>query len=101
MPASDAASVVIACPHCGTRYQVPYQAIGPKGRNVGCAHCGQSWEAHAERPKAPPRAEPPPPPPPPPPIKAFGEIAEEVLDEQFVIEEKRHKAKREASARAE
>ena len=106
MPALEPAPVVIACPNCGMRYQVSYATIGPKGRSVQCAHCGKSWHA---------RAEPPPPPPPPeppqvvePPVRAleladkdFGALAEEMLDEKFVIEEQRHRARREAAAKAE
>jgi len=103
MPAPEPALVVIACPHCGTRYQVPYGAIGPKGRTVQCAHCGQSWEAHAERP--PVAAMPAAPPPAPKRTvvedKDFGALAEEMLDEKFVIEEQRQKARREASLKAE
>ena len=74
MPAPEASQVVIACPHCGTRYHVPYAAIGAKGRTVACAHCGQSWEAHAAK---PPRQ------------KDFDELAEEALDEKMVAEERR------------
>jgi len=103
MSQSAPAPVVIACPHCGTRYQIPYGAIGAKGRNVLCAQCGQSWQAHAEPPEV---AAPPPPPPPPAPARAdadedFGALAEAMLDEKFVIEEQRQKARREASLRAQ
>jgi len=38
-------SIIIACPHCGTRYQVPPETLGDAGRKVACAHCGQSWMA--------------------------------------------------------
>ena len=31
MANADQALVVIECPHCGTRYQLPYEAIGTKG----------------------------------------------------------------------
>jgi predicted Zn finger-like uncharacterized protein len=86
MAAPEASQVVIACPHCGTRYHVPYAAIGAKGRTVACAHCGQSWEARAAR---PPRQ------------KGFDELAEEALDEKMVAEERRQLARREASLRAE
>ena len=86
MPAPEASQVVIACPHCGTRYHVPYAAIGAKGRTVACAHCGQSWEAHAAK---PPRQ------------KDFDELAEEALDEKMVAEERRQLARREASLRAD
>jgi predicted Zn finger-like uncharacterized protein len=97
MPAPEAAPVVIACPHCGTRYQVPYGAIGPRGRNVACAHCGRSWQAHADPPSSqgtelPPQSRP---------ARNFSQIAEEVLDEQFEIEERRHQARRAAALRAE
>ena len=40
-------TVVIACPDCGTRYRLPPDAIGPKGRKVACAHCGGTWHAKA------------------------------------------------------
>ena len=40
-------TVVIECPKCGTRYQLPPDAIGPKGRKVACAHCGETWQAKA------------------------------------------------------
>ena len=37
------ASVVIECPHCRTRYQVPPDTLVPAGRKVQCAHCSKSW----------------------------------------------------------
>lgn len=40
-------TLVIACPDCGTRYRLPPDAIGPKGRKVACAHCGGTWHAKA------------------------------------------------------
>lgn len=40
-------TVVIACPHCGTRYQVPPETLGSTGRKVSCAHCGKAWLAEA------------------------------------------------------
>ena len=60
MSSADLLTVVIACPHCGTRYQVPPATIGADGRDVQCAHCGRNWHAKAEAP--------PPPPPPPKPV---------------------------------
>ena len=91
MPASEPLPVVIACPHCGTRYQIPYAAIGAKGRSVLCAQCGQSWEAHAP---APPK----------PALVAvdtpLDALAEEVLDQQFAAEARRQTAKREARRQA-
>ena len=77
MPASEPLPVVISCPHCGTRYQIPYTAIGAKGRSVLCAQCGRSWEARAP---APPK---------PAPVAAdtpLDALAEEVLDQQFTTE---------------
>ena len=35
--------MIITCPHCQTRYQVTYEAIGSTGRKVQCAHCQQAW----------------------------------------------------------
>ena len=52
MSSADLATVVIACPHCGTRYQVPFSTIGSDGREVQCAQCGKSWHAHADAPPA-------------------------------------------------
>ncbi len=90
MPNPEASLVVIACPNCGTRYQLAYEAIGAKGRSVACAHCGESWEAHADPPKlAPPPKDP-----------KLMELAEEALDEKFHAEERRHQEKRAARARA-
>jgi predicted Zn finger-like uncharacterized protein len=41
------ATVVIECPHCRTRYQVSADTIGPRGRQVQCAHCSRAWKADA------------------------------------------------------
>jgi predicted Zn finger-like uncharacterized protein len=35
--------MIISCPHCQTKYQVAYEAIGSAGRKVKCAHCSQAW----------------------------------------------------------
>lgn len=53
MSSADLATVVITCPHCGTRYQVPYATLGAAGREVQCAQCGQSWHAEANEPPPP------------------------------------------------
>ncbi|MCS6758140.1 MAG: zinc-ribbon domain-containing protein [Candidatus Devosia euplotis] len=34
--------MIISCPHCQTKYQVTYEAIGSAGRKVQCAHCQQA-----------------------------------------------------------
>lgn len=53
MSSADLATVVITCPHCGTRYQVPHSTLGSSGREVQCAQCGQSWHAEADAPPPP------------------------------------------------
>src|SRR3569623_538030 len=53
MSSAVLATVMIACPHCGTRYQVPFQTIGSDGREVQCAQCGKSWHATAQLAPAP------------------------------------------------
>jgi len=53
MSSADLATVVIACPHCGTRYQVPHATLGASGRDVQCAQCGKSWHAEANVPPPP------------------------------------------------
>lgn len=53
MSAADLLTVVIACPNCGTRYQVPYGTIGAAGREVQCAQCSKPWHAEAEPPALP------------------------------------------------
>ena len=79
MPQPDAQTVVIACPQCGTRYQLPYASIGRAGRTVQCAHCGQSWTAKA---KPPPRVAAAP-------AEAVTAQAEAGLDRRFEEEEQR------------
>lgn len=74
------AMTVIACPHCGTRYQVPMETLGARGREVSCAHCGKSWQAMPSRPASQPE-----------PIRdadqLFDEVAERDLDATFAAEE--------------
>jgi Protein of unknown function (DUF3426). len=36
--------MIITCPHCQTKYQVTYEAIGSAGRKVQCAHCHRDWD---------------------------------------------------------
>lgn len=70
--------VVIECPHCGTRYQLPPEAIGPKGRKVSCAHCGETWQAHAVDVPAARKSD----------DQLFNEDSEAALDEQFASAER-------------
>lgn len=35
----------IVCPNCATAYRLGEAAIGPQGRKVRCARCGQEWMA--------------------------------------------------------
>jgi predicted Zn finger-like uncharacterized protein len=53
MSSADLATVVITCPHCGTRYQVPHATLGADGREVQCAQCGKAWHAEANVPPPP------------------------------------------------
>ena len=73
--------MIITCPHCRTKYQVTYEAIGSAGRKVQCAQCLQAWDAR-----------------PSPPAKVKGEsveesdvlfddMAEDALDEMIASEE--------------
>lgn len=50
MSSPDLQTVVIACPNCGTRYQVPFATIGAAGREVQCAQCSKPWHAMADQP---------------------------------------------------
>lgn len=65
-------TVVIACPHCGTRYQVPPETLGSTGRKVSCAHCGKAWLAEAQIAPPPPDED-----------KLFTPSEEEALDREF------------------
>ncbi len=53
MSSADLQTVVIACPNCGTRYQVPYGTIGRGGREVQCAQCQSTGTPRPMRPPPP------------------------------------------------
>jgi predicted Zn finger-like uncharacterized protein len=44
--------MIITCPHCQTRYQVAFEAIGSAGRKVQCANCQQAWSQRPVDPDA-------------------------------------------------
>lgn len=69
--------MIITCPHCDTRYQVAYEAIGSAGRKVQCAHCNRSWEERAM--PAPVDEE----------DRLFDPAAETALDQTMAEEERR------------
>ncbi|MEM6358108.1 MAG: zinc-ribbon domain-containing protein, partial [Pseudomonadota bacterium] len=48
----------IECPACDARYSVPASAIGPEGRRVQCAKCGEIWFAKPLPPEAEAAAQP-------------------------------------------
>lgn len=92
MAASQSQTVVIVCPHCGTRYQVPSETIGSKGRQVQCAHCNKAWQAMAEKPAPMPKPAPAPKAPVADPNeddRMFDADAEAELDAQFEAEQRR------------
>jgi predicted Zn finger-like uncharacterized protein len=76
--------MIITCPHCQTKYQVTYEAIGAVGRKVQCAHCHKAWNQDASSaPAAAPgqdaaRKEA---------DKVFDAMAEDALDEAMAAEE--------------
>lgn len=72
--------MIITCPHCQTKYQVTYEAIGSAGRKVQCAHCQEAWQQDPLAPDLPP--------PTPEAKQAFEAMAEDGLDEALVAEEK-------------
>jgi predicted Zn finger-like uncharacterized protein len=77
--------MIITCPHCQTKYQVTYEAIGAVGRKVQCAHCHQAWNQEpSAQTEAKPRAKGP--------VEAqadklFDAMAEDALDDAMAAEE--------------
>jgi predicted Zn finger-like uncharacterized protein len=70
--------MIITCPHCQTKYQVTYEAIGSAGRKVQCAHCQQAWQQQPlDKDEATPAQQ-----------QAFDSMAEDGLDEAMSAEER-------------
>nr|WP_314257051.1 zinc-ribbon domain-containing protein [uncultured Devosia sp.] len=69
--------MIITCPHCQTKYQVTYEAIGSAGRKVQCAHCQQAWQQKALDPEADSTPEQ---------KQASAEMTEDALDEALAVE---------------
>ncbi len=67
--------MIIACPHCQTKYQVTFEAIGSAGRKVQCAECQRAWQQPPLDPS--PSAE----------QVALESFVEDELDEAFAAEE--------------
>ncbi len=88
MSAPEPATMVIACPHCGTRYEVARAAIGAAGRQVQCAHCQKAWQATPVTASAASAADAP----------LSGAVAEAAMDEDFAAEERRELASKVAAA---
>jgi len=75
--------MIISCPHCQTKYQVTYEAIGSAGRKVQCAHCQQAWDqGPIDRDDPPPEVR-----------KAQEAITEDQLDEAMSAQDKAANAK--------
>jgi predicted Zn finger-like uncharacterized protein len=68
--------MIITCPHCQTKYQVTYEAIGSVGRKVQCAHCQQAWQQRPLSKQETPEHK-----------QAFDAMAEDGLDEAIAAEE--------------
>jgi len=37
--------MILTCPTCASRYRIDESKLGPQGRTVRCAGCGESWRA--------------------------------------------------------
>ena len=95
MSSPQPATMVITCPHCGTRYELARTAIGAAGREVQCAHCQKAWQVTPGMPHSAIVEN----------DLQFEDIAELVMDENFANEERKlqakHAAAREAAAKRE
>ncbi|UXN74691.1 zinc-ribbon domain-containing protein [Devosia sp. A8/3-2] len=70
--------MIITCPHCQTKYQVTYEAIGSAGRKVQCAYCQRARQQEPARPEPPTE----------PADQLFEAMAEDGLDEALAAEER-------------
>lgn len=70
--------MIIACPHCQTKYQVTFEAIGSAGRKVQCAHCQRAWKQAPLNPDEASAAE----------QAGIEAIVEDELDEALAAEER-------------
>ncbi|MGV8954327.1 MAG: zinc-ribbon domain-containing protein [Cypionkella sp.] len=82
--------MIITCPHCQTRYQVTFEAIGATGRKVQCAHCQKAWSQKPLDPNASDDLDP-----------QVRNVAEDALDDALAGEERRVAAELAAKAAAE
>jgi predicted Zn finger-like uncharacterized protein len=55
--------MTVTCPQCGTRYNLTPKQLGPSGRNLKCARCGNQWFVPPAAPAQPDTDLPPPLPP--------------------------------------
>ena len=46
--------MIVTCPSCATRYDLPDHVLGSDGRLVKCATCGSSWQAEGNLPSRTP-----------------------------------------------
>jgi len=47
----------LTCPNCSTRYILAASALGPEGRHVRCANCGNEWFAEPPEPRDTPEVD--------------------------------------------
>jgi len=40
--------MIVTCPSCETHFSVPDAALGPRGRTLRCARCGEKWHQQPE-----------------------------------------------------
>jgi predicted Zn finger-like uncharacterized protein len=100
MAAPSQTSVIIACPNCGTRYQLAREALGKK-RMVKCAHCNTAWEALPESEPQPLPASPPSEPAPKQEDQLFTPAEEARMDREFEAVEQSEPAEADGPAEAD